>query len=185
MDKNTNPWKVKTSRNVYESDWIKVEKNDVIKPNGSDGEYSVVHFKNLAIGIIPLDDDYFTWIVGQFRFPINTFSWEIPEGGGSLEIPPIESAKRELLEETGIVAEDYVELLKMHLSNSATDELAILFIAKKLSFQQACPDDTEVLTVKKIHLNEAFKMCMNGEITDAMSVAGILKAYHLYEKGII
>jgi 8-oxo-dGTP pyrophosphatase MutT (NUDIX family) len=170
-----NPWVTKSSEVVYESAWIKVHKNDVLNPAGKDALYSYVEFKNLAIGILPLDENNNTWLVGQFRYPTNSYSWEIIEGGGNPEQEPVESAKRELKEEAGIIANDYKELMRMHLSNSATDELAIVFIARDLSFAEAEPEESEVLQLKKVHINEANEMCLYGEITDAISVAAIYR----------
>jgi 8-oxo-dGTP pyrophosphatase MutT (NUDIX family) len=177
----SNPWITKTNEKVYESAWIKVTKRDVINPAGNDAVYSVVHFKNLAIGIFPLDKEYNTWLVGQFRYPTNEYSWEIPEGGGNPDTDPMESASRELKEETGIIAENYTELMRMHLSNSATDEVAIVYVATGLTFTEAEPEESEQLQVKKLHLNEAFEWVMQGKIKDAISVATILKTKWLMD----
>lgn len=185
MDKDLtqNPWITKTNETVYESAWIRISKRDVINPAGNPALYSVVHFKNLAIGILALDKEYNLWLVGQFRYPVNEYSWEIPEGGGHLEVDPVESARRELKEEAGIVASSYTEFQRLHLSNSATDEVAITYLATGLSFEEAEPEESEVLQIKKLHLDEAFNWCMQGKITDAISVAAILKAKWLYDKG--
>ena len=187
MNKNNsfeeNPWITKTNELVYESAWIKVTKRDVINPAGNDAVYSVVHFKNLAIGVIPLDKDCNTWLVGQFRYPTDVYSWEITEGGGKMDTNPVESARRELKEETGIVAENYTELMRLHTSNSATDELAIVYLATGLSFTDAEPEESELLQVKKLHLNEAFDWVMQGKITDAISVGAILKSKWLLDNG--
>ena len=177
-----NTWKTLSSEEVYESAWISVNKHQVINPAGNPAIYSVVNFKNLAIGIIPLSDDGFTWLVGQWRYPLNAYSWEIPEGGGPLGEAPIETAKRELKEETGIVAKQFEEILQLHLSNSATDEHAYVFLATDLSFEESEPEESEDLQVKKIHINDAYQMALNGEITDAISVAAIFKVKHLHWK---
>ena len=180
-NQENNPWITKTNEQVYESAWIKVSKRDVINPAGNPAIYSVVHFKNLAIGIFPLDKQYNTWLVGQFRYPTNEYSWEIPEGGGKMGMDPIASASRELKEETGIIADTYTEFMQMHLSNSATDEVAMVYLASGLSFEEAEPEESEQLQVKKIHLNEAFDWVMQGKIKDAISVATILKAKWLMD----
>lgn len=171
----SNPWITQTTEQVYESAWIRVTKSDVINPAGKPAIYSVVHFKNIAIGVLPLDKEYNTWLVGQFRYPTNEYGWEIPEGGGKKDTDPIESAKRELKEETGIIAESYSELMRLHTSNSVTDELAIVYIATNLSFEEAEPEESELLQVKKIHIHEAYDWVMQGKITDAISMAAILK----------
>lgn len=172
-----NPWKTLRSEQVYESPWIKVVKHDCLNPANKPAIYSVVNFQNLAIGILPLDENGYTWLVGQWRYPLNAYSWEIPEGGGPHGIDPLESAKRELKEETGIIANQFTEIMRLHLSNSATDELAIVYVAKDLSFEESEPEESEVLQVKKVHINEAFRMVNIGEITDAISVAAILKVW--------
>lgn len=172
-----NPWKTLKSEQVYQSPWIKVMKHECLNPANKPAIYSVVNFQNLAIGILPLDETNHTWLVGQWRYPLNAYSWEIPEGGGPLGIDPLESAKRELKEETGIIAGEIQELMRLHLSNSATDELAIVYVAKKLSFEESEPEESEVLQVKKVHIDEAFQMVNTGEITDAISVAAILKVW--------
>jgi ADP-ribose pyrophosphatase len=175
-NEHKNPWTTLSSESVYESPWIGLTKHNVLNPNGNPATYSVVHFKNLAIGILPLDKDYNTYIVGQFRYPINQYSWEMPEGGGHLDVPPLESAKRELHEETGIKAVKWTKIQEMHLSNSVSDEFCILYVAQDLSYGEAEPEDDEKLEVRKLHFDELYKMVQNGEVTDSMTVAGVLKA---------
>ncbi|MBC7759027.1 MAG: NUDIX hydrolase [Phormidesmis sp. FL-bin-119] len=174
-DLNINPWQTLSEKKIYKNPWISLTEYQVINPGGGEGIYGKVHFKNLAIGILVLDNDYSTWLVGQHRYPLNQFSWEIPEGGGPLEEDPLKSAQRELLEETGISASSWVEIQRMHLSNSVSDELAIIYLARDLSFGESNPEETEQLTIKKIQFDEAYNMVMRGEITDSMSVAAILK----------
>ena len=180
-----NPWKTLTSEPVYESAWIEVVKHDVLSPAGNPAIYSVVKFKNLAIGVLALDENNNTWLVGQWRYPINEYAWEIPEGGGHLDTDPLESAKRELKEETGIVAKEFKEIMRLHLSNSATNELAIVFVAKNLVFEVGEPEESEILQIKKLHITEAYNLVMEGKITDAISVAAILKTKILIEQGLI
>jgi len=178
-----NSWKTLSSELIYESPWIAINKHQTINPGGNPATYSVVNFKNKAIGILPLSDDGYTWLVGQWRYPLEQYSWEIPEGGGPLGEEPVETAIRELKEETGIVAKNFQEIMQMHLSNSATDEHAFVFLATGLSFEEAEPEETEDLQVKKIHINNAFEMVINGEITDSISVAAIFKVKYLIDTG--
>lgn len=172
---NQNPWKITKSEEIYDTPWIKLVRHEVIHPSGNPGVYSVTHFKNLAIGVLPLDEDNNTWLVGQYRFPLNKYSWEIPEGGGALDVHPVESAKRELKEETGISAKEFIEIQRMHLSNSATDELAILYVAKGLSFGEAQPEESEELNCVKIPFEDVCQKVLTGEITDSLTVVAVLK----------
>jgi len=171
-----NPWKTLSSRHVYENAWISVTEHEVLNPGGGQGIYGKVSFKNYAIGVIPIDKDLNTWLVGQYRYTLDEHSWEIPMGGGPLENDMLESAKRELQEETGLLAKNWDLILKLHTSNSVTDEVGFVFLAKDLSEGENNLEETERdLQIRKIHLSEAIKMIDNHEITDALSVAGILK----------
>ncbi|TDQ09276.1 NUDIX domain-containing protein [Pedobacter metabolipauper] len=180
---NINPWETVDSKQVYDNNWIGLTEHNVINPSGGKGIYGVVHFKNYAIGILPLDHDLNTWLVGQYRFPLNAYSWEIPEGGGPLDAEPLESAKRELLEETGLTASTWIEIQRMHLSNSVSDELAIVYIAKDLSMGIAEPEETEQLMLRKLPFEEVYQMVIHGQITDSMSVAAILRTKILLQEG--
>lgn len=180
-----NPWKILESQKIYDNNWISLTEHQVINPAGGKGIYGEVHFKNTAIGIIPLDVDYQTWLVGQYRFPIKAYSWEIPEGGGALNTHPEESARRELAEETGLSAGRLTEIQRMHLSNSVSDELAIIYVAQDLQMGMASPEETEELVIRKLPFEEAFQMVLDGTITDSMSVAGILKTKLLIQEGKI
>jgi 8-oxo-dGTP pyrophosphatase MutT (NUDIX family) len=185
MNEHINPWKVLGEKKMYDNPWISLTEYDVLNPSGGKGIYGKVHFKNLAIGILPLDDQLNTWLVGQYRFPLNQYSWEIPEGGGSTGVEPVESARRELLEETGLVAAEWSPLIEMHLSNSVSDEHAIIFLARNLKQQQAEPEETEQLQIKKVSFEEAWQMVEKGMITDSMSVAAILKVKLMITDGRI
>ena len=175
MNESVNPWKVLGEKEIYDNKWISVTEYDVINPSGGKGIYGKVHFKNFAVGIIPLDDELNTYLVGQFRFTINAYSWEIPEGGGPVDEDILESAKRELREETGLVAGEWARIMHLHLSNSVCDEYGVIFLARNLSQQQARPEETEQLVVKKVPFEEVYRMVNEGKITDSLTVAGILK----------
>ncbi len=157
MNQEENPWKTLTSKSVYENPWIQLTEFDVINPGGGTGIYGKVHFKNRAVGVMVLDEHRNTYLVGQYRYTIDEYSWEIPEGGGPVGTDPLDSAKRELLEETGLVAQQWSILLEMHLSNSVSDELAILYLATDLTQFQAEPEETEQLQIKKLPLKKLIK----------------------------
>ncbi|MGA0839812.1 MAG: NUDIX domain-containing protein [Pseudomonadales bacterium] len=180
-----NPWQTRSVTRVYDNPWIEVSHHAVVKPSGGDGIYGVVRFKNLALGVVPLDDQGNTWLVGQYRYPLDRYSWEIPEGGGPPEVPALESAQRELREETGIKARVWTHLLNMHLSNSVTDESAIAYVAQGLEFGAPEPDDTEHLVVRRVRFADAVAMVLAGEITDALSVAALLKTNEWLRSGRI
>lgn len=170
---------------VYENAWIRVTHSPVRNPNGGEGIYGVVHFKNLAIGIIPVDTEGYTYLVGQERFPLGgKYTWEIIEGGGPLDHDPLASAQRELQEEAGLAAQHWQLLQKMDLSNSATTEQAIIYLATGLSALPQAPEETEKLTLKKVPLQEAIQAVLNGEIQDSLSVAGLLKVAYLRGDGV-
>ena len=170
-----NPWTIISSSTVYDNNWINVVEHKVINPAGGDGVYGKVHFKNLAIGVVALDEEGNIYLVGQYRFTLDAYSWEIPEGGSPLGVDPLDSAKRELKEETGIIARDWKKLLDIHLSNSVSDEKGYIYLATGLEFSEAEPEETEELQVQKIALEQAYQMVLDGTITDSLSVAGILR----------
>ncbi|MBL7843616.1 MAG: NUDIX hydrolase [Cyclobacteriaceae bacterium] len=177
---NHNPWTTLATREVYNNKWIQVTEHDVLNPSGGKGIYGKVHFKNKAIGIIPVDENGNTWLVGQYRYTLNEYSWEIPEGGGAMDTEPLEAAKRELKEETGLTANKWTLLMRIHTSNSVTDEEGFVFLAEDLIPGEDDREETEAdLVVKKLSLKEAVAMAMNGEITDSISVAGLLKIARL------
>ena len=179
------PWKTVSIEERYATPWIAVSHHEVIDPSGAPGIYGVIHFKNLAVGVIPLDEDLNTWIVGQYRYPIQAYSWEIPEGGGRRDLPPVESAKRELREEVGIVAGTWTEVLRMDLSNSASDEEAVIFVAQDLSFHEPEPDHNEELAMRKVPFRELFDRVMSGDLRDSLTVAAVLKVQRLLDDGLL
>ncbi len=170
-----NPWTTHSTHTVYDNPWIRVTESEVTTPAGSPGIYGVVHFKNRAIGVVPVDEEGHTWLVGQYRYPLGTYEWEIPEGGCPEGEAPLEAARRELLEETGLVAGHYRVLLEnLALSNSVSDERVTIYLATDLVQDTPCPEDTEVLRLRRLPLTEAIAMARSGQITDAVSVIALL-----------
>lgn len=171
MEKN--PWKKLTSKEIYKNPWIRVREDRVITPGGTEGIYGVVETKT-AIGIVALTNSEEIYFVGQYRYPIDEYSWEIVEGGSEPGEEPLETAKRELLEEAGVVATHWQQLgSHFHLSNCFTDEVAIIFLATGLTRRQAQPDDTEQLRVKKISVNEAVSLAESGKIKDSITLIAL------------
>lgn len=175
-NQNKNPWITLTASEKYDNPWINVTEYQVTNPSGNPGIYGKIHFKNKAIGIIPLDEQGFTWLVGQWRYPLNEWSWEIPEGGGPIDGDPLESAMRELKEETGLTAKHWDMIQRTHLSNSVSDEEGFLFLAEGLDVGLHNREETEAdMVVWKLPFKEAIQMVLNGTITDALSVMAIFK----------
>jgi len=182
-DEHKNPWQTLKSALRFENPWIRVVQNDVINPSGGNGEYTVVHFKSQAVAVIPLDDEENTWLVGQYRYAMDSFEWEVPEGGAPEGESPLECAKRELSEETGLSAKRWDTICSgLQLSNSITDERAYTFLARDLTQHEASPEETEQLQLRKLPLSEAIDMALNGEINDAFSIVSLLRLQHFLSR---
>lgn len=179
MEKEKNNWEKISTVVPYSNPWIEVQHHEVINPSGGKGIYGQVNFKNIAIGVVPVDNQGNTYLVGQFRFPLEEYSWEIPEGGCPIGEDILDAAKRELLEETGFTAQKWTLISKIHTSNSVCNEVGFIFLAEELHQGQADPEETEDLILKKVSLIEAVELVMNNQITDSISIAGILKIARL------
>lgn len=167
-------WKKLSSHTIWENDWMQVREDEVVNPGGGKNLYGHVHFKNQAVAIVPLDDNGNTWLVGQDRYTLGAWSWELPMGGAPLGEAPIDAAKRELQEETGLTAAAWTEIMQLHTSNSITDECGFVFVARDLTEGETAFEETEDLEIRKLPLAEAQAMIERGEITDAISVAALL-----------
>jgi 8-oxo-dGTP pyrophosphatase MutT (NUDIX family) len=168
-----NPWRTLSSREVYDNHWIRVRENRVIRPDGEPGIYGVVHFKNIAVGVLPVEDDSI-YLVGQYRYPVDRYSWEIPEGGCPAGESTLAAAQRELIEETGLRASCWEKLAEADLSNSVTDERAVWYLATGLVAGESRPEGTEKIVVRRVPFAEALRMALTGEITDALSLLAIM-----------
>lgn len=168
-----NPWKTLKTTVGYENPWIRLDHNEVLNPAGNPGVYGIVHFKNHAIGIVPIDEEGYTWLVGQYRYALGSYEWEIPEGGCPVGTDPLATAQRELKEETGLVASEWTQIMDFHLSNSVTDEYGVAYLAKGLTQEAAEPEETEDLSVRRLPLAEAIQMTLDGRIKDALSIMAL------------
>lgn len=171
---DSNPWTILDSKLIYENKWISLTEYQVLTPAGNPGIYGKVHFQGDAVGVVPYEDGWI-WMVGQWRFPLDRYEWEIPEGGSPPGEDPIDTARRELLEETGLVAETYEPILEMNLSNSVSDEWGIVYLATGLRQEVPSPEETEVLTVRKMRLEDVFAQVEARKIKDSLTVAAIYK----------
>jgi ADP-ribose pyrophosphatase len=175
MSHHENPWKTLSVREIYANRWIGVAEHQVTNPSGKPGIYGKISFRNRACGIIPLDDNGDTWIVGQYRYTLNQYSWEIPMGGVALDMDLLTGAKRELKEETGLSASRWEQILNVHISNSITDEVGFVYLAEGLKHGRTAFDETEKIEIRQLPFTDLLQMVLKGEITDVLSVAGILK----------
>lgn len=168
-DPEANPWRRVSRRLAYENAWLQVHHDEVVRPDGEPGIYGVVHLRSVAVGVVAIDARDRVILVGQFRYTMDRYSWEIPEGGVPFDEDPLDGARRELREETGVEAADWRELLRFELSNSVTDEVGVLYLATGLTEGQAQPDGTEDLQLRRVPFAEALAMVDRGDIRDAMS----------------
>jgi len=179
-----NPWTTLSSTEIFENNWIKLTDHKVLTPAGTEGTYGAIHFKNRAVGVVPYADG-FVWLVGQTRYVLNQYSWEIPEGGCPKNEDLEDCARRELREETGLEAEILKPILQMHLSNSVSDEWAIVYLATGLTQHDASPEPTEDISVEKVSIDEFYARVESGGITDSLSVAACYKLMLLKSRGDI
>jgi 8-oxo-dGTP pyrophosphatase MutT (NUDIX family) len=177
------PWSVKARSHPFENNWFRIEKNDVIHPGGIEGEYTVVRVRGVAVGVLPVEPDGSVHLVGQWRFPLARYSWEMPEGGAAPNEPTLDCAKRELAEETGLTAGAWTPILELDLSNSITDEHGIIYLATDLKEGVAMPEHTEVLRRRRAPFAEVLQRVTDGRIRDALTVAAVLRAHHMAVTG--
>lgn len=177
------PWTVTGAKRAFENDWMVIDSYAVLHPGGAPGTYSVMRPRRLAVGVLPIEPDGSIHLVGQWRFPLKRYSWEMPEGGAEPGEPPLECARRELEEETGLSAGSFEVVLEMDMSNSLTDERAVVFIATDLRTGKAQPEATEVLRHRCAHFLDVLARVADGRIRDSLTVAAVLRAHHMAVTG--
>jgi ADP-ribose pyrophosphatase len=178
-DHQTDPFTVVASEIVYENAWISVEHQDVIRPDGKAGIYGIVHFANRAVGVLPIEANGDVWLVGQWRRPLEAWSWEIPEGGVPFNEDLEAGARRELEEEAGLIAGSLLKVLEMDLSNSVSDEVATSYIAYNLTQGTLAPEGTEVLSLRRVHFTQLLEEIDKGLIRDSLTLVTVLRAHQL------
>ena len=184
-EEDGNPWSVTATSVPFKNDWLHIDKNEVIRPDGGAGEYTVVRLRRLAVGALPIEPDGSVHLVGQWRFPLARYSWEIPEGGGEPGEEPLACAKRELEEETGLRAAHWAPILEMDLSNSVTDEAGIVFLATGLQPGRMQPEATEVLRHRRAPFLDVLARVIDGRIRDSLTVGAVLRAHHMAVTGAL
>lgn len=170
---------------VFENPWVTLTRHKAQAPTGAPADYVVVRPKNIAAGVLPIHPDGTVTLVGQSRFPLMNYSWEMPEGGAPFHEDPLDGAKRELAEEAGLTAASWLEVLRMELSNSVTDETAIAWLAWDLSPAPVDPDPTEIITIARVPFTALIDEVHRGTIRDAFTVATALRAYHMAHEGYL
>ncbi|WKL57414.1 NUDIX hydrolase [Asticcacaulis sp. ZE23SCel15] len=176
-------WQILTQKIEFENPWMRVESYDVIAPTGNPAHYGVTRFRNRAVAVVPLFDDGTVVIVGQQRFALNAYSWELPEGGVPDGEDPLEGAKRELAEEAGLKAEYWREIIQMDLSNSITDEVATGYLATGLTPAEGALDETESLEIRRIPFKDLLKAVISGQVRDSQTVVCALRIHHMATTG--
>ena len=179
------PWTPGVERVAFESDWITVIEQTATAPTGKPSPYGLVRFKNLAVAVLPIHDDGTITLVGQHRFPLGDYTWELPEGGSPLGEDPLVGARRELAEETGLAAAEWREVMRAQLSNSVTDERMVGYLATGLSQTREIhpPDETEAISLARVPYQEALQAALAGHLPDMLTVAMLLRAYHMAREG--
>jgi 8-oxo-dGTP pyrophosphatase MutT (NUDIX family) len=185
MQPHGRSWTCLTREPVFDNPWIRLDKCETVAPTGRPAHYGMVHFKNRAIGVLPLFENGDILLVGQHRFTTADYSWEIPEGGGPLSEDPLVAAKRELREETGLAAADWRQVMRFHLSNSVTDEEGYGFLALGLSEGAAAPDETEALAIRRLPFHQALRLALEGAMLDMITLTMLLRAYYLAREGLL
>ncbi len=171
----TGPWKIKESQEKYKNPWIRVREDQVIRPDGKDGIFGVVEMV-AGISVLPLDDNKFVYLTKEFHYAIEQDSVEVVSGAIDNGENNLEAAKRELKEELGIEATEWVDLGTVNPFTTVIKSPASLFLAKKLHFSESNPEGTERINIIKVELDEALRMVMESEITHGPSCVLILKA---------
>jgi 8-oxo-dGTP pyrophosphatase MutT (NUDIX family) len=185
VDEGANPYRVKATKVLHRDDWLSLEANDVVRPDGSDGAYNVVRVRRLGVGVLPIDAEGCVHMIGQWRFPIGRYSWEMPAGGAEAGEDALSCAKRELAEETGLHAADWIKILELDLSTSLTDERSIVFIATRLEAGPAHPEPREATAHRRAHFLDLVEQVGCFQIREGATAGALLRAYHMAATGLL
>jgi 8-oxo-dGTP pyrophosphatase MutT (NUDIX family) len=178
-----NPWRTRSSRIAYQNPWIRVREDQVVRPDGGDGIYGVVEIRP-SVGVIAFNEREEVVLVGQWRYPHDRYSWEIPRGGSHEgEADMLEVAKRELAEEAGVTAQTWEYIGAVDCCNGVVNDVQSLYVAGNLTLVETNPDPEEEIAVVWKPFREAVAMCIDGRITEVSSIAGILMVDRLRCKG--
>jgi 8-oxo-dGTP pyrophosphatase MutT (NUDIX family) len=176
-----NPWQKLSSRKIYQNQWFRLREDKVISPGGENGVYGVIE-TSPAIAIVPVTKNLETYLVGQYRYPLDVYTWEVPEGGANHDETNLDAAKRELKEETGLKANKWTYLNSMYTSNSITNEIGYIFLAEELVEGKSEPEHTEDLSIKIVPFLDAYQMVLNCEIKDSLAIIGIIRVYEHFKR---
>lgn len=177
------PWKDHGHSVFFESPWMKLTRHEATAPTGVRADYMVMRPQNMSVGVLPLHDDGTVTLVGQQRFALANWSWEMPEGGAPFDEDPLEGARRELAEEAGLAAAQWRQALKAEMSNSITDERALAWVAWDLTPAPLAPDPTEVIRAARVPFGDLLREIGRGAVRDMFTVATTLRAYHMAREG--
>lgn len=176
-------WRDAGSSVMFENPWMRLTRHEATAPTGLQADYVVMRPQNMSVGVLPIHEDGTITLVGQQRFALMNWSWEMPEGGAPFNEDPLEGAKRELAEEAGLEAVVWHPALKVEMTNSITDERAMAWLAWGLTPVPIAPDPTEIIRVARVPFGDLLRNVGNGAVRDMFTVATVLRAYHMAREG--
>jgi len=177
------PWRDAGSTTLFENPWMRLTRHDATAPTGHKADYVVMRPQNMSVGVLPLHADGTVTLVGQQRFALMNWSWEMPEGGAPFSEDPLEGARRELAEEAGLAAAQWRLAYRAEMTNSITDERAMAWLAWDFTEVPIAPDETEIIRVARVPFGDLLREIGRGSIRDMFTLATALRAYHMAREG--